>query len=258
MVINQFGITYLSYKAVYSYQSLKTFFLYRILDPVVEFLYYATLISFLVGTDYLEFVILGNIVFNTGKTMFINLMSIFRSERRFGTLELNIAAPTHLFIIIAKKSIIPLLDSLLTFVICILIGYLFFDLNLPFDKWINLLLLYCSMIVSLLSFSIIFACISLTFVNPNLFLNLTISIFQILCGAMFSVEIFPDWLENISKILPFTHSIEAIRTIYGLTNLSIADLLIKELIIGGVYLIIAIFMTVTMEKIARKNGAYFK
>ncbi|TKC19100.1 ABC transporter permease [Robertmurraya kyonggiensis] len=258
MFINKYGLTTLSYKAVYSYQSIKLFILFRIVDPFMHYIFFATLASALVGTSYLKFVVLGNIVYYTCQTMMINFINMFRMERRYGTLELNIASPTNTLYVIIKKGIVPLLDSLFVFLISIILGGILFDLNLPINNIVNIIFLCLVTMFTMFCFSLLFACISLVFSNVNLFLNITLAFLQIFCGVNFGVNKLPEVLEFISRLLPLTHSIEALRTIYRITKYEVTSLLLKELTLGFCYLILSLILVISMEKLARKNGELFK
>lgn len=243
---------------MYSFQSLKMFLLFRIVDPFMHFLFFATLTSAIAGKKYLAFVVLGNIVYYTAQTMMINFMSMFRAERRFGTLELNIAAPMSTFIIIFRKALVPFLDGLFVFFAGLLIGKWLFNVSLESNQLLNLFFLFMITLFSILCFSLLFASLSLLFANPNLYLNLSMAFFQIFCGVNFSVSLLPRPLEAIAHVLPITHSIEAIRSIYGLQSSPIYPLLMKETIIGCVYLVISIIFIQLMEKFARQRGALFR
>ncbi|MGD6994120.1 ABC transporter permease [Sutcliffiella horikoshii] len=258
ILLNKFGFTYLSYKALYSFQTLRLFILFRILDPFMHYLFFATLVSAIAGPEYLSYVVLGNVVFYTGRTMMINFMSMFRGERQYGTLELNIASPTSTFVIISRKAIVPLLDGLFVFVVGLIIARLLFGIELPVEQFGHLLLLFVVTMFSLLSFSLLFACVSLLFSNVNLFLNFMIASFQVFCGVNFSVNLLPGPMEAVARVLPLTHSIEAIRSIYQLEYNAISPLLLNELMVGAVYFIIALILVNVMERLARRQGALFK
>ncbi|MFS0865434.1 ABC transporter permease [Fredinandcohnia sp. 179-A 10B2 NHS] len=255
---NRFGFTYLSYKALYSYQTIRLFLLFRILDPVMHFLFFATLAGALVGSGYLSYVVLGNIAYYTAHTMIINFMTMFRMERRFGTLELNIAAPLSTLLIIIRKSVVPLVDGILVFIIGLGIANFLFDVSFSLDSLAYLGITFVVMIFSLFSISLLLGGMALLFSNINLFLNLVLAFFQVFCGVNFSVTLFPTSLEHFARLLPLTHSIEALRFIQGGTFDSVSSLLWTEVRIGFVYLIFAIFLVKIMETVAKRNGALLK
>lgn len=258
MFFQRNGFTYLSYKALYSFQTLQTFILFRILDPLFYYLLFATLATAIAGRDYLGYVLLGNIVFYVGRNMMLNYLGMFRNERQYGTLELNVAAPMSTFLLLFRKSVVPLLDSVFVFILGLLIGKMIFNVSVPIYQWGNLILLIVVTMFSLLSFSLVFACLSLLFSNVNLFSNLSISVLHVLCGVSFSVAFLPPSMEAVARLLPMTHSIEAIRTIYGIESFPIWNLLAREFIIGGSYLFVAFVIVNVMERLARRTGALFK
>ncbi|WP_456278967.1 ABC transporter permease [Bacillus sp. AK128] len=254
----KYGFTNISYKALYSFQTLRLFILFRIVDPFLHYLFFATLASALVGSDYLTYVVIGNIAYYTCHTMMINFMNMFRLERRFGTLELNIASPTPTLFIILRKAVVPLLDGLFVFIIGLFIGSILFGLPFPFERFGELMLLFVVMLFSILCFSLIFASISLLFENANLFLNMAIAVFHVFCGVNFSVTLLPEPMEMIARILPLTHSIEALRSIYGAESYAVMPLLVTELTIALCYLVAGILLVFIMERAARHNGSLFK
>ncbi|MEH7443653.1 ABC transporter permease [Bacillus sp. JJ1122] len=258
LLINKYGFTNLSYKAIYSFQTLKLFILFRIVDPFMHYIFFATLASSFIGSEYLKYVVVGNIAYYTCQTIMINYMNMFRTERRYGTLELNIASPTPTLFIILRKGIVPLLDGLFVFIVGLMIGSVLFGITLPWDRLGSLLLLFIITLFSVISFSLLFASVSLLFSNVNLFLNLSLAFFQVFCGVNFSVTLLPDALEIMARLLPLTHSIEALRSLYGFENYDVNQLLGTEFIIGICYLVISIVLVSVMEKLARKNGALFK
>jgi ABC-2 type transport system permease protein len=256
--INPFGFTYLSYKALYSYQTLSMFLLFRVLDPMMNLLFFALLAHALVGSDYLSYIVLGNVAYFTAHTMIINFMSMFRTERRFGTLELNIAAPLSTLYIIIRKSVVPLLDGIFVFIIGLIIAHFLFGISFSIQSFGYLGLTIIVMIFALSSISLLFAGIALLFSNINLFLNLVLAFFQVFCGVNFSVTLFPTLLEKFARILPLTHSIEALRYIHSGKFESIYSLLLTEIKIGIVYLLLAIILIKVMESAAKRSGALLR
>jgi ABC-2 type transport system permease protein len=257
-LFNPFGFTYLSYKALYSYQTLRVFILFRILDPLMNLLFFALLAHALVGSDYLSFIVLGNVAYYTAHTIIINFMSMFRTEKRFGTLELNIAAPLSTVIIIIRKSVVPLLDGIFVFIIGLIIAYFLFGISFSNTSYGYLVLTSIVMIFALFSIALLFAGIALLFSNINLFLNLVLAFFQVFCGVNFSVTLFPSFLENFARILPLTHSIEALRYIHSGKFETISSLLVTEVRIGIVYLFFALIIIKIMESAAKRNGALLR
>ncbi|MGP7816462.1 ABC transporter permease [Niallia sp. 01092] len=255
--MNKFLFPYLSYKALYSFQSIKSFILFRLFDSLMHYLFFAVIVSAIAGTDYIKYAVLGNIVYYAGRTMMFQLMSMFQMERRFGTLELNIVSPLSTFKNFFIKSLVPLLDGFFVFIYGIMIGIILFQLPFPIEQIFSLFLLIIVTLFSMISFSLVIACTSLLFSNVNLFSNISMALLQVFCGVNFSVHLFPDWIRACTSFLPLTHSIEAIRSIYELESFSIYPLIGKEFMIGILYFCLALLVVNVMEKQARKYGSLF-
>lgn len=249
------NLPFLSFKALYTFQSLKMFILFRIIDPFTHYLFYATLASALIGSQYLQYVVVGNIAYYTCQTVITTYMKMFRFEKRYATLELNITSPTKMLTIILMRSLVPFFDGLFVFLIGLAMGHLFFGLSCPLDNIVVLLVVVVSILLSVICFSLLFASISLIFSNVNLVLNMLLGILQVICGVNFSVNLLPSKMEFISRFLPLTHGIEALRTIYNMESFSLYTLIMKEISVGLFYLLLALIAISFMEKLARKNGA---
>jgi len=143
---NVLNFTYLSYRSLYTIRDMKSLILFRIIDPLLHYMFFSILAISIIGTDYINFIIIGNTMFITAQTMIVNLLTMFRYEKLYGTIELNVVTPTAFIMIILRKSIIPIIDSLFIFIISIFLIAIFFNINLPI---INLPYLALTIAVSL-------------------------------------------------------------------------------------------------------------
>lgn len=256
---NVLNFTYLSYRSLYTIRDIKSLILFRIIDPLLHYMFFSILAISIIGTDYINFIIIGNIMFITAQTMIVNLLTMFRYEKLYGTIELNVVTPTAFIKIILRKSIIPIIDSLFIFIISIFLIAIFFNINLPIINLPYLALTIAVSLFSLLGVSLIIAALGLLFSNVNLFLNLILSIFQIFCGVNFPTSYLPNFMEKISAVIPTTNAIQAIRLIYTNNNSNeVFNLLTKELFIGLIFFLFSIFLIHIMKYFALKKGAFFK
>ena len=72
------------------------------------------------------------------------------------------------------------------------------------------------------------------------FANLMIFVFLLFCGVNVPIDSLPSWMQQISKILPLTHGIEAAREVAGGSSLGdVSGLVWTEAAIGAVYATLA-------------------
>lgn len=252
------SFTFITFKALYSFQSPKTFMLFRILDPLIHYSFFAILALSIVGTKYLSFILIGNVAFYTASAVLFNSIFMFRWERHYKTLELNMAAPMATFKIILKKSLISMLDGLLIFFISTILISLIFSISFPLRSLPYLILIVLVMLFSLGCLSLLLAGLSLLFVNANLFLNIFLSLFQVLCGVNFSVSLLPKFLTKISNLLPLTHAIGLIRDLQKGIYINVWSYSVKEFIIGIFYFVLSLVFIGILENSAKKKGTLLK
>ncbi|PAE18284.1 ABC transporter permease [Robertmurraya siralis] len=250
------SFTFLTFKAVYSLQDVRMYLLFRAVDPLLLYIFFASMGASILGSEYIHFIVIGNIFFITARTFFFGLIGMFRYERQFGTLGLNVCAPTSTFTLILRRLLIPFIDSLFVILVSLMYAYVIFGIQI---KWTSLPALVIFILVLLFSsgaLALISASISLTFKDINLFTNVIIGGMQILCGVYFPITLLPHFVQLISTWLPLTNSIIGIRFIlegkpFGDTYVY----LLKELIIGFLLFIVAAIMIKMMEGIAKRSGS---
>ncbi len=86
-------------------------------------------------------------------------------------------------------------------------------------------------------------------------------VFYLACGAIFPIDILPVWLQALSKVLPLTYWLEAIRrSLLGVsmsTSLSgIADWLLAMIMVGSTAVlgVLSVYFYRGCEYLARNSG----
>jgi ABC-2 type transport system permease protein len=250
------NFTFLTFKAVHSLQDIKSYILFRALDPLLLYLFFSTMGAAILGTEYIQFIVIGNIVMVSARTYLTSLIGMFKYERQSGTLGLNIASSTSTLELVLRRLFIPFLDSLFVMIVSFLYAYFIFNVDITWSMIPSLFTFILAVLFSISAMTLIASSISLTFKNVNLFMNLVIGLMQIVCGVNFPISLFPGFVQSISMNLPMTNAILGIRNILeGASLSSNLSLLSKELLIGTVLFVIAYILIMVMENIAKKTGA---
>jgi len=163
------------------------------------------------GGDYFSFVLIG-LAF-TG-FLGLSLSSFAQSVREgqmMGTLEIMLLSPTRLSAILLSSSLWAYLLTTFRVIIYLAVGVLVFGASLSQANIGGSLLI---MVLSIASFSGI-GIISASFVlltkkgDPITWLLGGAS--SLLAGVYYPVTVLPDWLEPISRFLPLTYALDAMR-----------------------------------------------
>lgn len=253
------GITYFSYRALYPVRNIRRYFIFRVLDPLIHYAFFSLISMAILGRDYQEYVIVGSIVYSVAQVMIVNQIIMFRYERLYGTLELNIAVPTSIFNIIRSRLIISIIDAFFVTCVGIFHAFVFFGITLHINEILPFLCFITVIIFSISAFALVLASFSLVLSNPNLLLNISLGIILIFCGTNFPITLLPGVLPSLARLLPITNGLLGLRNIYkgqGITeNL---QYLANELLVGVFYFIAAIVLIRVMEYFSRKSAALFE
>jgi ABC-2 type transport system permease protein len=250
------NFTFLTFKAIHSLQDIKSYIIFRALDPLLLYLFFSTMGAAILGTEYIQFIVIGNIVMVSARTYLTSLIGMFKYERQSGTLGLNIASSTSTLELVLRRLFIPFLDSLFVMFISFLYAFFIFNVAITWSMIPSLFVFILAVLFSISAMTLIASSISLTLKNVNLFMNLVIGLMQIVCGINFPISLFPRIVQNISMNLPMTNSILGIRNILeGASLSSNLSLLSKELLIGSILFVFAFVLIMVMENLAKKTGA---
>lgn len=253
------NLSFLTFKALYTKQKPLEFLIFQALDPIIHYLFFALIAITVLGKEYIEFIIIGNIVFYIGTTNIINFMMIFRMERNFGTLEYNVSSPTSVLQLIIKRSIIPIFNSLFIMLISCIFAYYVFEITIDTKNILYVVACIFGIYFSVISFSLIVSSFGLVLRNVNLYINSILGLIQIFCGINFPVDLLPNFLQKLAHILPITNGLLVLRQVIDGKDFSdVSNYLLYEYLIGAVLLFIGIVLIKVMEKLALKNGSLLK
>ena len=163
------------------------------------------------GGDYFRFVLLG-IAFS----QFMGIaMSGFKRmiafERGHGTLEAVMATPTSFAAMALGRTLWDLTVVSAQTAVYLLIGALFFHIDLSQANWVAFLPVIALTVGTFLGFGMIFAGFSLVWRGGSPLEFLFGGGSRFLSGVYFPVGILPGWLRVFSQCLPFTYALGAIR-----------------------------------------------
>ena len=163
------------------------------------------------GGDYFSFVLVGIAFMGyTGLSMSTFAASI-REGQMMGTLEIMLLSPTRLSAILLSSSLWSYLLTTLRVVVYILVGALVFGFSL---SQANLVTALVVMILSIASFSgigILSAALVLLVKKGDPVAWLFGGVSSLLAGVFYPISVLPDWLEPLSRLLPLTYALDAMR-----------------------------------------------
>jgi ABC-2 type transport system permease protein len=198
------------YWAIFTLKSWILGWMVRVLSQVS----FIALIGKLLRSDeQTHFFLVGNAVMIAamGATFAMNMTT---AERANGTLGLLLASPSRPVVVFASRGVYVMADSVFSSLLALVIVGPIFGLHFPWPRILLVVPLTLLVGVSAYCFSTFLAGVIIRQREiTGLLVNTTIVLLMTLCGVNVPVSFYPDWLAWISRCLPITNGLEAIRSL---------------------------------------------
>jgi ABC-2 type transport system permease protein len=193
------------------------------------------------GGSYVEFVIPGLLMMTMISSVMTGLPRAIAYEKDIGTMNGFLAAPISRFSIIGGKALGRIIRGFIQGILSLILAIVLFRINV----YGNLLAIFAILFLGVFSF--VGLGIVLTSVAEDeetasmIIMTLTLPM-MFLSGIFFPIQMMPSFMQTISKWLPFTYAVDAMRRImvFGATLGNVYNDVLVMLIFGIATLIIAI------------------
>jgi ABC-2 type transport system permease protein len=169
------------------------------------------------GREYktIDFILPGQLGFSLLSAGVFGVAFMFFSLRNTLVLKRFFATPINRTFIVLGEGLSRVLFSMITAVVIIVFGKLFFGFTLVhgFETFLEMLVLSFLGLLVFMGFGFIVSGLAKSDSSIPPFANLITLPQFLLGGTFFSIEAFPKWLQPISKILPLTHLNTAMRSV---------------------------------------------
>ncbi|HNX09687.1 MAG TPA: ABC transporter permease [Methanothrix sp.] len=195
------------------------------------------------GGDYFSFVLIGMAF--SGYLM-ISLRSFsesVRDEQMMGTMEAMLVTPTNTSSIIALSSLWSFIFASIRVLLYLVIG-IFLGVNMTHANVFGALVILILTIICFSSIGILSASFIMVFKRGDPINMLLMSSSELFGGVLFPIEVFPDWLQSISHILPITYAVNGMRhaLLQGYTLTSLAPDILTLLLFTIILLPLSLFI----------------
>mgnify|MGYP000096964727 CR=1 FL=1 len=189
-------------------------------------------------TDYITFILIGTTIWMLVNSMLWSFGSRLRVEQIRGTLESNWLCPVPKINIQIGHALFDLVTNLIFVIVSLIEFKIFFNFNFAGSPLLAFLVLILS-IPSIYGIGFIFSSLVIWAKEINSMVFLVRGIISIFCGITYPLTVLPNWMKSISKIIPMTHTINALRSVIAAgANLHDISYEIKFLILSGIILMI--------------------
>jgi ABC-2 type transport system permease protein len=188
-----------------------------------------------------HFLLIGNAVMVAAMAATF-AMNMTTAERANGTLPLLLASPSKPVVVFASRGLYLVLDGVLSALLGLFIAGPVFGIHLPWPRILLVVPLTLLVGLSAYCFSTFLAGLIIRYREiTGLLVNATIVTLMALCGVNVPVSFYPHWLQWVTRCLPITNGLEAIRDlINGTAWTTIAAHAGAELLVASTWFTLAL------------------
>ncbi len=245
----------ISYKALFGWLKIESYMVIKIVVPILQVSFFSLLSKYAFQTDDISPWIIGNSILLCSRNAIYGVGRVIMEDRDMGTLKLIIASPANKFLVFVGRGLMHIVDALITVLIGLFVGFIFFNLHIPLNNLFLFILAIVISIYSAMAIGHMISVVGLAFRDIIILLNVFEYLLIILTGASFPISRLPIFLQGISNFLPITRGIKAARLLLDSANrILVLKLLSREFLIGTIYILFGFFVFSFFESISRKKA----
>src|SRR3972149_1351769 len=194
-----------------------TFIAYAITRPIFSTLILVLMYKVVAGgqtsTALFAYIYLGNAFFMYTANVLAGVGIVIHEDReRYEMLKYIYLAPIVTYFYMLGRCIPKLVITTLAVVVTLVFGVWIFDLKLAFGRWPLLILRFPLGIAATIALGIALASLTLLTARHWFFMTEgTAGIFYLVSGAVFPIEVLPNFLQSLALAFPITYWPEALR-----------------------------------------------
>ena len=175
------------------------------------------------GGEYVPFLLVGVLVSSFAGVAMGSFTNALRGAQVRGTLETLLLTRTSLLVMFFGWTLYPLIRSTLTVMVMFVGGLFVIGADFSQANPVAAILVLVLIVAVLACIGLWAGTFALVFKQADPLTRGLFILTGLVSGAVYPVEILPNWLQTVARVLPHTHAIEAMRLAI-LRGYSVADL----------------------------------
>lgn len=211
----------------------------------------------LTGTsDYKTYMLIGTVMWSWLNSILWSFGTSLRVEQVRGTLESNWLCPVPKISLLLGYSLFNMIFSIIYLPITVLEFKLVYNFHFVGNPLVALLVLLVS-IPAIYGIGFTFASLVMWAKEANSMVFLVRGIVMVFCGITYPLAILPNWMKNVSKFIPLTYSINALRLVIteGASIQNIKNEIFILLIFGAILMILGLLAFNYTQKKVKSSGS---
>ena len=163
------------------------------------------------GGDYFPFVLVGLAFHRYFELSLRSFSQSIRSAQMTGCLEAMLSSQTSPQYCVLMSSLYSLIAAGLHVVLVFAVGWLGFGFDFSHMNVVATLVIFLLAMITFVAFGIVSAAFIVVLKRGDPFGWLVITLTSIVGGAYFPVDVMPDWLQLVARVVPATYALDALR-----------------------------------------------
>lgn len=246
------GLT--SYRALFSWITPWVLIPTFIIGPLFELLFFA-FVGKDAGVGSSVFFLTGASVLAAAIPSLFAMGNTIADERYHQTLGLLLVSPARRLPLFLGRALPVILNGFLVSLVSLVLGALVLRVDLPPSTWLPLVVVIVVTSFSCTGLGLTGAAIGLRVRETATLSNVILGLLIMFGGAYAAVSSLPAWMQQVSRVLPLSHGIDAARAIAaGAPFADVLPLLRDEVVIGVVYAAIGMALLIYFERESRRRA----
>ncbi len=246
---------YFAYFALYSWINPPMWLITKLAFPIGQMAFFTILGGYVATSKGLPtaptitFIALGNALQSVCWSTVFSLSNTTGTEKWQGTLSYLLVTPANRLGLFLGRSVLYVLDGLLTVIISLTFATFIFEVNLT---WVSLPAIVATILItsfSMSGFGLMLAGFAFYLRQSIVIANIFTFIVLLFCGVNFPIESLPPTLRPISYAIPLTYGE---NVIHGFGDVTLN--LIYDAVSGVILMLIGFVIFRYFERAARKKG----
>jgi ABC-2 type transport system permease protein len=163
------------------------------------------------NVEYFPFLLVGIAFVDYLSSSVLVFAGSVREGQMVGTLEMVLAAPVRLPVIVVASALWSYLFSAVRFLLMMLVAVVFFGFPLAHANLVGAAAVFLISVGYLMGLGIVVAALILLFKQAQAVTPLVMAFAILLGGVAYPLDVLPGWLRVLAAWAPFSHSVTALR-----------------------------------------------
>jgi len=247
---------YLAYRALFNWIHWTMYVPTMLGGPIFQILFFAYIGRY-AGSQSDKFFLVGNAVAICSLGGIFGIAMTIGGERWTQTLSSILVTPANRLALFLGRALPNIANGVIVSAVGFVVGSLLLGVSFPAGSIPVIALIVLVSSFACTAFGTLIGAFGLRGRDIFFFANLMIFVFVLFCGVNVPVDVLPQWMQAVSRVLPLTHGIAAARQVADGASLGdVSSLVLTELFIGLCYATVAYALLRLFEVDGRRRASF--